>query len=97
MSASKDIVYKIPYRRAPRLACRLHSFVQPLGRVRCASKGILHTSKDIVALIYKFVKNTATCLVYSILQDPILPAFVCKTPFLARALGPKAVRSSARQ
>ena len=32
------IVYKIPYRRAPRLAYR------PLGRVRRASKGILHTS-----------------------------------------------------
>ena len=31
-------VYKIPYRRAPRLAYRL-----PLGRVRRASKGILHT------------------------------------------------------
>ena len=30
-------VYKIPYRRAPRLAYR------PLGRVRRASKGILHT------------------------------------------------------
>ena len=30
-------VYNIPYRRAPRLAC------QPLGRVRRASKGILHT------------------------------------------------------
>ena len=34
------VVYKIPYRRAPRLAYRLH---RPLGRVRCASKGILHT------------------------------------------------------
>ena len=33
-------VYKIPYRRAPRLAYRLH---RPLGRVRRASKGILHT------------------------------------------------------
>ena len=33
------IIYKIPYRRAPRLAYRL----QPLGRVRRASKGILHT------------------------------------------------------
>ena len=33
-------VNKIPYRRAPRLACRLH--VQLLGRVRRASKGILH-------------------------------------------------------
>ena len=32
------VVYKIPYRRAPRLAYRL-----PLGRVRRASKGILHT------------------------------------------------------
>ena len=31
------LVYKIPYRRAPRLA------YQPLGRVRRASKGILHT------------------------------------------------------
>ena len=31
------VVYKIPYRRAPRLT------YQPLGRVRCASKGILHT------------------------------------------------------
>ena len=41
--ASKGIllVYKIPYRRAPRLAYRLH---RPLGRVRRASKGILHTS-----------------------------------------------------
>ena len=35
-----DLVYKIPYRRAPRLACRLH--VQPLSRARRASKGILH-------------------------------------------------------
>ena len=33
------LVYKIPYRRAPRLAYRL----QPLGQVRRASKGILHT------------------------------------------------------
>ena len=32
------LVYKIPYRRAPRLAYR------PLGRVRRASKGILHTN-----------------------------------------------------
>ena len=39
----RDFVYKIPYRRKPRLA-----YVQPLGRVRRASKGILHTSRDIV-------------------------------------------------
>ena len=38
-----DLVYKIPYRRAPRLAYRLH---RPLGRVRRASKGILHTMVD---------------------------------------------------
>ena len=36
------LVYKIPYRRAPRLAYRA-STVQPLGRVHRASKGILHT------------------------------------------------------
>ena len=35
-------VYQIPYRLAPRLA------YQPLGRVRRASKGILHT-KDTFA------------------------------------------------
>ena len=34
------VVYKIPYRRAPCLAC----FVQPLDRVHRASKGILHTT-----------------------------------------------------
>ena len=39
------IVYKIPYRRAPRLAYR------PLGRVRRASKGILHTTIMIVKVI----------------------------------------------
>ena len=55
------LVYKIPYRRAPRLAFRPSASrlytrypivarelglaaVQPLGRVRRASKGILHTS-----------------------------------------------------
>ena len=40
-----SVVYKIPYRRAPRLA-----YVRPLGRVRRASKGILHT-KDGDAVI----------------------------------------------
>ena len=39
--SSSIVVYKIPYHRAPRLAYRLH---RPLGRVRCASKGILHTT-----------------------------------------------------
>ena len=38
-----SVVYKIPYRRAPRLACRLPLGRLPLGRVRRASKGILHT------------------------------------------------------
>ena len=38
------IVYKIPYRRAPRLA--------PLGRVRRASKGILHTTLYIHNMLF---------------------------------------------
>ena len=37
-SAIYMLVYKIPYHRAPRIAYWL-----PLGRVRRASKGILHT------------------------------------------------------
>ena len=43
------VVYKIPYRRAPRLAHR------PLGRVRRASKGILHT-RFFVHLFCKFLR-----------------------------------------
>ena len=38
-----DLVYNIPYGRAPRLA---YGCNQPLGRVRRASKGISHTSTD---------------------------------------------------
>ena len=38
-----DFADYIPYRRAPRLAYRLH---RPLGRVRRASKGILHTNVE---------------------------------------------------
>ena len=39
----EPVVYKIPYRRAPRLAY----LAWPLGRVRRASKGILHTSEPV--------------------------------------------------
>ena len=43
------VVYKIPYRRAPRLACR----------VRRASKGILHTSdKDAYMVKFKTCART---------------------------------------
>ena len=40
LGLAAEFVYKIPYRRAPRLACRL------LGRVRRASKDILHTTAE---------------------------------------------------
>ena len=42
------LVYKKLYRRAPRLACQL-----PLGRVRRASKSILHTTYKHSINIYK--------------------------------------------
>ena len=40
---SQKLVYKIPYRRAR--AWPSGCIVQPLGRVRRASKGILHTTQ----------------------------------------------------
>ena len=42
--SSRHVVYNIPYRRAPQLACWP---VQPLGRVRRARKGFLHTSRHV--------------------------------------------------
>ena len=39
----ENLVYKIPYRRARAWPS---GFVQPLGRVRRASKGILHTREN---------------------------------------------------
>ena len=44
--AKRPLVYKIPYRRAPCLA------YQPLGRVRRASKGILHTKRPQATIRY---------------------------------------------
>ena len=41
------IVYKIPY-------CRARAWPQPLGRVRRASKGILHTIFKSVAMIFSY-------------------------------------------
>ena len=55
--AQSAFVYKIPYRRAPRLAYR------PLGRVRRASKGILHT-KSAYAATRPSVRATIGYLVY---------------------------------
>ena len=51
--APPSLVYKIPYRRAPRLAYR------PLGRVRRASKGILHTTPSHFTRVWrkKFSKS----------------------------------------
>ena len=48
---SLTLVYKIPYRRAPRLA-----YVRPLSRVRRANKGILHTTLTLIPntkIVYK--------------------------------------------
>ena len=57
-----NVVYKIPYRRAPRLACR------PLGRVRRASKGILHTNfNDVYFRFYDtFIHYMFLCTRYPI-------------------------------
>ena len=51
------VVYKIPYRRAPHLASRL----QPLGRVRRASKGILHTNIHAASRAEQYIAHALAC------------------------------------
>ena len=61
-TSCNKIVYKIPYRRAR--AWPSGCIVQPLGRVRRASKGILHTSNKIesIELISFEIERGCNCI-----------------------------------
>ena len=63
------VVYKIPYRRAR---------AQPLGRVRRASKGILHT----IAMEATFIQPLGEECVRE--RDILYKTLVCKIHLLAR-------------